>query len=137
MVTRDLYSNRIDLYKDCIDFLRLFSKPNQEVYKSNVGEMRVGIKSVITTLQDLNAINVDFMSYISNENTIKYRYNRYFEDKIDELEAARSRDNLSERSTISSEESASSAKLSTKLAVGAVIAAIISALFAALTYIYK
>ena len=137
MVTRDLYSNRIDLYKDCIDFLRLFSKPNQEVYKSNVGEMRKGIKSVITTLQDLNAINVDFMSYISNENTIKYRYNRYFEDKIDELEAARSRDNLSERSTISSEESASSAKLSTKLAVGAVIAAIISALFAALTYISK
>lgn len=133
----DSYSNRIDHLRDCIDFLRLFNMPQQAILKSNAGEMRLGIKPVITTLKELDAIVDDPINYVSNDNTIKYKYNRYFENKIDELESARNRDNLSERSVISSESSASSAKLSTKMTTIATIAAILSALFAVFTYFYK
>lgn len=105
----DAYSDRINHLQDCIDFLHLFSTSNQEILKSNIGEMRMGIKSVENDLIDINAIEIKPIYYRSNDNTIKYKHNRYFENKIDELVAARSRDVLSEKSVRNAELSADAA----------------------------
>lgn len=116
---RDFYSNKINVYYDCIDFIRHFKKPNQEIGKEEIGNTRMDIKSILETLKEIDAIEVDVFYYKSNENTIKYKYNRYFENKIDDLEAARSRDILSEKSANSAEESAIAAKVSAQEATKA------------------
>lgn len=105
----DSYSSRIQLYKDCIEFLRQYSHVNESILKGSFRFISP-IRTIIEILLELDAIFDDGISYVSTENTLKYKFNRYFENKIDELEAARSRDMLSERSTRSAEESAKAAK---------------------------
>ena len=105
------YNGRIQLYKDCIEFLHLYNYPNEEILK-NTYTFVSPIRTIIETLLELDAIRDDGINYVSTENTLKYKNNRYFDNKIDELVAARNRDVLSERTAKSAEESAQAANRS-------------------------
>ena len=105
----DAYSKRIQLYKDCLEVLWFFTRPNEDKDKDEF-ITATPIKYVINTLVELDAIKEDAFVYRSTNNTIKYRENRYFENKIDELISAKNQEELLERSTKSAEESAIAAK---------------------------
>jgi hypothetical protein len=109
------YSKRIQLYKDCLTVLRLFDSPNEEVLKENVSILSHR-KALEDVLLDINAMKINPFCYKSNENTIKFKYNLFFENKIADLENAIKRDECLERSTRSSELSAKAAEESAKQA---------------------
>lgn len=102
------YSKRIQLYKECLIFLKMFNSPSEEILKENVCISNK--KAVEDVLLDINAIEILPLCYKSNENTIRFKYNLFFDNKIADLEAIIYRDNCLERSTRSAEESAISAK---------------------------
>lgn len=103
------YSKRIQLYKDCLTVLNMFNSPNEEVLKENVN-IQSHRKAIEDVLLEINAIEVGPICYKSNERTIRFKYNLYFENKITNLEATIQRDECLERSTRSAEESALAAK---------------------------
>ena len=103
------YAKRIQLYKDCLTVLKMFDCPNEEVLKDNVC-IPSHRKAVEDVLLDINALEIGPLCYKSNDNTIRFKYNLFFDNKIADIETTINRDICLERSTRSAEESATSAK---------------------------
>ena len=109
------YSKRIQLYKDCLIVLKMFNSPNEEILKESVN-IQSHRKAIEDFLLEIKAIEIGPLCYKSNERTIRFKHNLYFENLIADLEAAIQRDECLERCTLSAELSAKAAEESAKQA---------------------